>query len=119
MIALKAVIAREVALERRQNRDVQLALVGGGSREKPIERPLVFRAIGDEESVVLENVDGFTRVAVELARVARRREPVEKGRHVARHDQLRVSQRVHQEHIVWRPALPGERDPKVEHRWFH
>ena len=55
------------------------------------------------------------RLVVEFPQIRVGRAAVEQRRHVARHDELRVGERVHQKHFVAR----RERHTKVEHRRLH
>ena len=114
VIALEAVVAREVALQRRENGDVQLGAVALDRREVLVERPAVGVAVGDEEAVLLEQIE---RVALSRRRRSRSSSPdsIEQRGDVRRHDELRVGQRVHQEHVV----APVERHTKVEHGGLH
>ena len=115
VIALEAVVAGKITLQRRQDGDMQLAAIIGRPGEEAVQCLLIGGAIGDEESVGGQDVDCFTRIVIERAGIAGFSHSIEQCGHIARHHQLSVGQRVHEEHVVGRPARPSERDPKVEH----
>ena len=113
VIALEAVVAGEVALQRRQNRDVQLRRVALHLGQILIERAPVGVAALDQESVLVQERKRFELVLVlPDHRVGR---PIEQGGDVARHDELGVGERIHQEDFA--PLI--ERHTKVEHRRLH
>ena len=66
VIALDAVVAREVALERRQDRDPELILAGAELGEEILDVPAVGLAVLDDESVLGEGGE-----CVALAHVGR------------------------------------------------
>ena len=67
VIALDAVVAREVALQRGQHRDPQLLVILADVVEELVE-PGVRLAAGDDEAVLGQRVDRLALVAVETAR---------------------------------------------------
>ena len=68
--------------------------------------------IGDDEAVVAQQIDGAALVAGELVerRVVALADAIEQRRDIRRDQQLRVGERVHQEHFV--PL--GQRHTKIE-----
>ena len=118
VIPLEAVVAGKVALQRRQHRDAHLLGVFAVVREELVQRFGVGRAARDDESVLGERHERLARVAVEPLGCERRgssRQTIEQAGDVLRDDELRVRERVHQEHF----AAFGERDTNVEHRLLH
>ncbi len=84
VIALKAVVAREIALQRRQERDAQLGLVALDVGEVLIERAVLGFPVGDQESVLPEQAE---RVACLIRDPVRRskltaRNLIEQARHI-------------------------------------
>ena len=113
VVALDAVVAREVALQRGQHRDAQLILAGAEFGEEVLDVPAVRLAALDDESVLGERGEGLAFAHVRRESVAT--EAVEQVRHLARHDELGVREGVHQEHLV----SIGERNTNVENRGLH
>ncbi len=115
VVALDAVVAGEVALERREDGHAQLIL----SRPKVVEEVLDVAPIGfaalDDEAVLGERAESFALVTVGIEREAAAADAVEEVRDLARHDQLRVREGVHQEHLV---AI-REGDTNIENRGLH
>ena len=102
VIALEAVVAGEVALERRQQRDVQFGGVVLDRVEVLVERAPVRLAVRHQEAVLRRAASIASRsLHPESSPLAvARREAVEQSGHVRRHHELRVGERVHQEHFV-------------------
>ena len=74
--------------------------------------------LGDDEPMLGERHQRFARVAVEPLGRERRGivdETIEQAGDVVRDNELRVGERVHEEHL----AAVRERDTKVEHRLLH
>ena len=118
VVALKAVIAREIALQRRQHRHAHLLGVFAVIGEELVQRFGVGGAARHDEAVLGQRHQRFPRVAVEPIGRKRRGvvgQAIEQAGDVVRDDQLRVGQRVHQKHF----APLGECDTKVEHRLLH
>ena len=113
VIALDAVVAGEVALQRGQHGDPQLAAILAHVVEELVERLMVRGAALDDEAVVDQGLDRLALVGGELPLTAG--DPVQHVGHVARHNQLCVRKRVHQEDVV----ATIERDTYVEHRGLH
>ncbi len=57
VVALETVVAREIALERRQHRDVQLRRIARDAGEVAIEGPVVGLSVGDQEAVLVQQVE--------------------------------------------------------------
>ena len=101
VVALVAVLAREVALQRREHRDAQFGGVRPGTRQSATRVRLVPRRRRPRRTRVppasppLRPAQG--RALPSARRPARR---VEQADDVRRHDDLRVGQRVHQEHVA-------------------
>jgi len=73
VIPLEAVIARHVALQRREHRDVQLGRIALHGREKVVDLPSLSVPVGDDEPVLaqrVERVDFVTRELVQGDAVA-------------------------------------------------
>jgi hypothetical protein len=68
----------------------------------------------DDEAVLGERADGVALLARPAGRIAVL-EFIQQRRHVGRHDQLGIGERVHQEDLV----LVFEGDTYVEHRGLH
>ena len=118
VVALEAVVAGEVALQRRQHRHAHLLGVFAEVREELVQRLGVGRAARHDEPVLGERDQRFARIGCRAARARAtpdRRKPIEQPGDVLGDDQLRVGQRVHQEHL----AAIGEWDTNVEHRLLH
>ena len=111
VVALEAVVAGEVALQRRQHRDVQLGRValdrGRGTSSSARAIGVAARRRGSRcpRAASSASRSSVGRVADELAA---RRAAIEQRRDVARHHQLRVGERVHQEHFVARRRAAHE-----------
>jgi hypothetical protein len=73
VIALKAVIAREIALQRRQNRDAQRLGVVARAGEKFVQRLAVGVAARDDEPVVGQRDERLALVVSVAAGLERRR----------------------------------------------
>ena len=116
VIALEAVVAREIALERRQDGDVQLGRIGGDAREVAIQGQMIrlpIRRPGSHSRAATSAVSRSSPVsASNEARPSRRSS---RAVDVRRDDQLRVGQRVHQEHVV----AAGKRHTDVENGRLH
>jgi hypothetical protein len=113
VVALEAVIAREVALQSREDRDLQLVTVLAYVPEEVLETaPLRFTAL-DNEAVLNERVEGLALVVVESGSAGSN--PLEQRRDVGRNQHLRVREGVHEEHLV----TLGKRHLYVEHRGLH
>ena len=101
VIALEAVVAGEVALQRRQQGNAELGGVVLDRREVLVERasgpPARFgtRKPFSDSSASASRSSSLTGWNGPLAR-----EPVEQVRHLRRHHELRVGERVHEEHFV-------------------
>ena len=114
MIALDAVVAGEVALQRREDGDAKLfpAFVHVGEEVLDV-LPVGFAAF-DEEPVLDERQQRFA-----LALVRRRESglarPIEQLHHVLADDELRVRERVQQKHV----GAILERHAHVEHGGLH
>jgi hypothetical protein len=118
VIALEAVVARKIALQRGENRDAQLARVLAHVGEELVHRGSIRGAVVDDEPVLGERDERFARVAVESVgceRLRIGRKTIEQTGDVVRDNQLRVGESVHQEHF----AAVSERDTNVEHRLLH
>ena len=120
VIALDAVVAREVALQRRQHRDAQRAGALADVPEEGVQVAPLAVPVGDDEAVLGEL---FDRLALFLVRGRPRlvaTHPIEQIDNVAAHDELRVCKRVHQEHVVidWHTNVEHRR-LHVELRWSY
>ena len=62
MVALEAVAAGEIALKRRENRDVQFRTVALDPREVAVERDSIVRHGRDEKPVLEKRLDRVTLV---------------------------------------------------------
>ena len=117
MVALEAVVARKIALERRQHRHAQLVGVLADVAE-PLRDVLALGvAVVNDEPMLGEReqrvpLDGGQGACFGAGQAVQQR------RNVARDDQLRIGERVHQEHVVL-PAHGIERHADVEHRRLH
>jgi hypothetical protein len=98
VIALEAVVAREVALQRGQHGDLEVLGVLAQLREVLVNRTLLVIAALDHEAVFDQRVDGVTLVGVERGLAARN--PIEQSGDIRSRDDLRVGKRVHQEQSV-------------------
>ena len=118
VVSLEAVVAREIALQRRQNRDAQLLGVFAGVRKELVQRLPVGLAARDDEPVLGQRDERLPVFDVQrLGPHARRgvAHAIEQRGDVGRHHELRVRQRVHQEHI----AAIAEGNANVELGWLH
>ena len=107
MVALQAVVAGEVALERRQDRDPELGCVLPDVVEELLKSVALGLSVFDHEAVLGKLVQRRSLLHVEaVENLGRGLEPVEQPRHVGRHDELRVGERVHDEHVV--PIRQGD-----------
>ena len=114
VIALKAVVAGEIALQRREHRDAHLLGVFAVVGEELVQRFGVRRPAGNDEAVFRQCHQRFALIAGELFRRQRRgvaRQAIEQTGNLVRDDELRVGKGVHQEHL----APLREWDTKVEH----
>ena len=116
-IALIAIVAGEVALHRRQHGDVQLRGIALHRVEELIDVLPLSAPIADEEAVLAQQIDRLALVAGELVErgVIAFADSVEKRRDIGRHHQLRVGERVHQEHFI---AI-RQRHTEIEQRRLH
>jgi hypothetical protein len=112
VVALDAVVAREVALQRRQHRHAELIGVFAHVLEILIELAALALAIGHQKTVFRQCGECLLFVAAPLGRLRGARE---QRRHISRHQQLRVRERVHQEHFI----AAWHRHLHVEHRRLH
>src|SRR5262245_34802851 len=111
VVALEAVIACEIALQCREDGDIQLRRIARNLMEIAIEGVAVVFAAGREESVLYELIESRSGFEIERAGIDFR---IEKRRDVRRHNCLRVGQGVHEKYVV---TLEGH--TKVEDRSFH
>ena len=114
VIALDAVVAGEVALQRGEHRHAQLLAASRTSRKNALQVVAVGVAALDDEAVLGERADGVALLARPAGRIAVL-ESIQQRRHVGRHDQLGIGERVHQEDLV----LVFEGNTDVEHRGLH
>jgi hypothetical protein len=108
VIALDAVVAREVALQGREHRQAELVLAFAKAVEERADvLPVGFTAL-DDEPVFGERVD---RIAiVDAGHEIAPSEAIQQVGNVLRHYELGIREGVHQEHFV--PLF--ERDTDVE-----
>jgi hypothetical protein len=110
VIALDAVPAREVALQRRENRDTQVAGVVAELFEPLFERAPLGDTPVRHEPVFHQRLDRVPRLGTEeLGCPLPGLQAIEQVDDIWRHAELSVSQRVHEEH-----AAIGQRDADVE-----
>jgi hypothetical protein len=113
VVALEAVVACEVALEGREDRDAQLIGILAHRGEVLVQRLRLLLALADDEAVLDEGFDRLLLLRVERALSVL--DPVEQTGHVGRDEKLRIGEGVHQEHLV---AL-RQGHPHIEDRRLH
>ena len=113
VVALETVVAREVALERRQDGHAELLGVLAEILEVLAEGGALVLAAPDDESVLHERLDRAQLLLVEGGVAAR--DAGQQPAHLVRRDELRVREGVHQEHLV--PVR--QRHVHVESRELH
>src|SRR5262249_802613 len=111
VIALKAVIAGEIALQRREHSDIELRRIVRDLLEVTVEGVAIVIASWGYESVFNQLIERSARLDVQDVRIDLR---VEQRGNVRRHNRLSIRQRVHQKHVV-----TFERHTKVESRSLH
>lgn len=108
MVALEAVVTREVALKGRQNGEMHLLRVIAEVVKELVQSiPFGFPVV-DDEPVAGQFVERGALLIVKIEPLYRARlciccvgiESVEKRSDVGRDDELRVGEHVHQEHVV-------------------
>jgi hypothetical protein len=111
VIALDAVVAREVALQGREHRDLERVGVLAHVAEELRQRAALRLPVGDDEALL-----GELRQRIVFFRGPRAAfaESIEQIDDVVADDQLRVGERVHQEHV-----RAVERHTNGEHRRLH
>ena len=112
VIALDAVVAREVALQRGEHRHSQLISVLSNLTKERRQGLTLRLAAVDHEAVLDQRLQGLALLVAEASVVVR---PVQQRGDIGRDPQLRVREGVHEEHLV---AI-RERHLHVEHGRLH
>ncbi len=116
VVTLNAVVAREIALQGRQDGDPQLASIFADRVEELFERLPVGLPALDDEAVLRKRPDDVALLRRELRMLLAH--AVEHIGHVTGNNELRIGEGVHQEHALLTFSIV-EGHAYVEHRGLH